>query len=1038
MKKVKNWRTLSLFIWIVLTVITVLTMPDMNQLVRDKGQLTIPENAQSEVAQSMIKKMDENGDEAYQIIAVFNSGDDHELTKEQKKQIESVINQLKDKKEQLGIKDIVSHLDSKEVEKQLFSEDQTTILTQISVERATGTISEVTNRLYKGIEIKGVNTYLTGSEVVGEDFVQSSQEGIKTTEKIAVIFILAVLILIFRSPIVPVISLLTVGVSYIVSLGIIAHLVDQFNYPFSNFTQVFLVVILFGIGTDYNILLYTRFKEELSKQEDVLSAIKVTYKSAGKTVLYSGIAVFIGFMALILAEFKLYQASSPVAIGVAILLLVLITLNPFFMAVLGKRMFWPIKRFEGHADSRIWAFLASKSVLRPIISIIVVAILCTPFLLKYSSILSYNDLLEVDDVYASKQGIQIIDDHFPPGFSSPTTLVIQSDQKLDNQESLQILDGLSNKLLKIDGVSNVYTPTRPAGEKIEDLYIDNQTNTLYKGIGDANEGIGKISEGFSSTGNQLASNTNGQDSVQQLIDGTSALQNGVSAMGEAMNQVTAGMNDGSKGAEQLATGLASLKETVGTLSNGTAELSKSYNQLQVGLGAVGDQFSSIEQAIIGAKAGYEQIETLMTSYIQSNPEAANDSNVQKTIGIAKSGKEQLGKLAEELSKVTPQYNAAMSSFKEANTALAQVNKGLSQMETGVGKLQSGAVSLQSGLRDGAAGSSQIANKTTDLQSGLQQINAGQKQLQTGLNDLEKKMKKLQSGLSKSSEGLDEVSNGLADARGYLSGLSESEASDQLYIPKEVMKSEDFQKALDMYMSSDRQTVRMNIILDVNPYSAEAMLVVRNIETQVEASLKGSELSKAQVAIGGKTSQNADLQDIASGDFSRTATIMLIGIGLVLIIITRSFWQPIFIIGSLILAYSTSIGIAEMICTKILDVDYLSWNVPFFSFIMVIALGVDYSIFLMMRYREIEEGVFQVTAIIEAARHIGGVVISAAIILGGTFAALYPSGVVTLIEIATAVIIALILLSFVMLPIFIPALMALMAKLNSFSRGTKEI
>lgn len=112
-------------------------------------------------------------------------------------------------------------------------------------------------------------------------------------------------------------------------MGIIAHLVDQFNFPFSNFTQVFVVVVLFGVGTDYNILLFTRFKEELSKRENAFLATKETFKSAGKTVLYSGIAVLIGFASLALASFKLYQSTSAVAIGVAVLLLVLTTLNPF-------------------------------------------------------------------------------------------------------------------------------------------------------------------------------------------------------------------------------------------------------------------------------------------------------------------------------------------------------------------------------------------------------------------------------------------------------------------------------------------------------------------------------------------------------------------------------------------------------------------------------------------------------------------------------------------------------------------------------------
>ncbi|AVF28425.1 putative membrane protein YdgH [Paenibacillus larvae subsp. larvae] len=305
----------------------------------------------------------------------------------------------------MGTNEIISHLDSKEMEKQLVSKDNTTILTQISVDNKQDDISKVANQLNNVIETKGIKTYLTGSELIDNDFGESTQEGVKKTEVIAIVFILVVLIIVFRSPIVPIVSLFTVGISYLVSMGAIAQIVDKLNFPFSNFTQVFLVVVLFGVGTDYNILLYTRFKEELSKQDNAYLAAKVTFKTAGKTVLFSGLAVLIGFASLILANFKLYQATSGVAIGVAVLLLVLITLNPFFMVLLGKGMFYPVKNFKGHGDSRLWGFLAKNYVARPFIAIILVFALTIPFILNYSNTLNFNDLWEVNDKYASKQGI---------------------------------------------------------------------------------------------------------------------------------------------------------------------------------------------------------------------------------------------------------------------------------------------------------------------------------------------------------------------------------------------------------------------------------------------------------------------------------------------------------------------------------------------------------------------------------------------------------------------------------------------------------
>ncbi|MED3683492.1 MMPL family transporter [Bacillus thuringiensis] len=1032
MSKLKNWRSLSFLLWIVITITMIVTMPNMDKLVKEKGHITIPNTEQSSIADKMIREMDKDGTEKYDVIAVFNSGSKAALTTEQKDEIIKTINALQNEKEQLGIKEVVSHLDNKDLEKQLISKDNTTILTQISVDKKHGEISKIANGLHNKIKPKGVKTYLTGSDLIAGDFLTSSQEGVKKTEVISIIFILVVLIIVFRSPIVPIVSLLTVGVSYLVSMGIIAHLVDQFNFPFSNFTQVFVVVVLFGVGTDYNILLYTRFKEELSKQENVFLATKETFKSAGKTVLYSGIAVLIGFASLALASFKLYQSTSAVAIGVAVLLLVLTTLNPFFMVLLGKGMFYPVKTFKGHEDSCLWGFLAKNSVVRPFAALIIVFVISIPFLMKYSNTLNYNDLFEVDNKYESKKGINVIEEHFPPGFSSPSTLVIQSDNKLDEASSLQTLDELTDKILKVKGVSEVYSPTRPTGERIKELYINKQAGELNTGLGDANGGIKDINDGLTAAKDKMGSkDSNSLANVQKLIDGTNEAKNGVTALGTALHQLSSGINDGAQGAQQIEGGLTSVNENINVLSNATSQLHAGYAQLEKGLSSYDQYFGSISQAIDGAKKGYEQIEVLMTNFIQTKPELANDPNILQTIGIAKEAQKQLGVLSNELNQLATHHKAAMGSFKEANQSLLKVDNGLKEMNNGVTKLQKGAADLKNGLDEGASGSKQIANKSSELQTGLTKINDGQGQLLTGLKDLQEQMGQLQSGLSKSTEGLEKVSNGLGDAQKYLGELNESKSSEKFYIPKEVLEGEDFQKALNTYMSHDRKTAKMTIILDVNPYSKEAMPIIEEINKTIDGTLNGTELKSTKKAIGGTTARNVDLKEVTGQDFLRTATIMLIGIAVVLLVITRSFLNTIFIIGSLILAYFASLGISEQISTHILNVESLSWNVPFFSFIMIVALGVDYSIFVMMRYNELEGD--PATKIVNASRHIGGVVLSAALILGGTFAALIPSGVLTLIQVASVVGVALLLLAIIVMPILIPALIGLTNKMKNYTK-----
>lgn len=1035
----KNWlnmRTASFIFWVLISIVVVIAMPNMDTLVHEKGQTEIPSYTQSQIASQIQSEMADDGSESYQFIAVFNSGNDEALTDAQLKDIEQAIQTLKDERAELGITDLLAHMDSEEAKKQLVSEDGTTILTQIDVDASVGTVEEAAQNLRSITKLDTVDSYYTGTDIVLDDFAKSSQEGIKKTEIIAIIFILVVLVLVFRSPVVPLISLITVGVSYVVSLGIVAQLVDRFNFPFSNFTQVFLIVILFGIGTDYNILLYTRFKEELGKGGHILKAISETYRTAGKTVIYSGIAVFIGFMALYLAEFKLYQATSAVAIGVAILLLVLLTLNPFFMAVLGIKMFWPAKSINGHEENKIWRFLSKHAFFRPIAALAIVAVISVPFILKYSGELNYNDLVEISDKYESKQAINVIEDHFPAGFSAPTTLMIKSDESLATQMGLQDIDELAEKISNVEGVSKVLSATRPAGEKIQDLYIQEQTNTLNDGLGSAQDGLGTINEGLSDAESQLGKvDSSSIDSVQQLIDGTARMEQGVGQLGDALNQVAQGFEDGANGAEELAGGLGTLEQSVSELSDGAVQLQQGYKEIENGLSAFSGLFSTMEDAIAGAQAGYSAIEQSMNALVESSPELATDPNVQTVIGTAQKAGSELSQLALKLQELSPQYNVAINSFKEANAAFAQITGGLKQVEDGAGELQTGAAALATGLESGEAGVNQIGSKTTELETGLSAVNDGQQQLQDGLTELQEKMTLLQDGLAQSTDGLTEISDGLLEAQVYLGGVSSSDSNQIFYIPQEVLDGEDFEESLDTYMSEDRTISSMTIILDVNPYSKEAMPVIEEINEQMNAAAKSSSLADAEMALGGKSAANVDLQQISSDDFSRTIIIMMVGIAIVLIVITRSIWQPIIIIASLIIAYYTSLGLSEWLSATLLDQSVLSWNVPFFSFIMIITLGVDYSIFLMTRYHEVKDQ--GSIGIIDAAKNIGGVVLSAALILGGTFAALIPSGIVTLMQVAIVVLVGLVLLSFIMLPVFMPAVMGLTEKLKNKFTKKKE-
>jgi RND superfamily putative drug exporter len=260
---------------------------------------------------------------------------------------------------------------------------------------------------------------------------------------------------------------------------------------------------------------------------------------------------------------------------------------------------------------------------------------------------------------------------------------------------------------------------------------------------------------------------------------------------------------------------------------------------------------------------------------------------------------------------------------------------------------------------------------------------------------------------------------LESAQEYLVGVG-SQEKNGFYIPQEVLNSKDFEQVLDTYMSKDHKVMTIDVVFSKNPYSNEALNTVPEIKETVERVVKDTKLENAEVAVGGVSSMHHDLDKISQADYSRTVVLMLIGITLILIILFRSIIMPLYLIGSLILTYYTSMALAEVIFVNWLGYSGISWAVPFFAFVILIALGIDYSIFLMDRFNEFKHMPVE-QAILIAMKKMGTVIISAAIILGGTFAAMMPAGVLSLLQIAAILLIGLSLYALVILPLFVPVM-----------------
>lgn len=1022
MKQILKMRWFIVGVWIAATIVLAIFQPNLNKIINERGQQTVGNDAPSKIAEGLLNEITKTkGDTG---LIVFY--DKNKLSEAEINRIQIGIKGLRDNMDNLGIISMVDPFSTTEAKAQLITKDKTTLLVSVTYSKKDRNAEEVRLAFESKLGNVGVKHYVTGGTFISNDFLKATNKGVDKSSVITVVFILLVLIIVFRSVITPIISLLAVGIAYICSMGIVGQLIDKFNFPVTSLTQMFLILILFGIGTDYNILLFNRFKEELGHTDSIDEAIVATYKTAGKTIIYSGLTVFMAFASLSFVKFGVYRSGNAVAIGIMVLLLELLTLTPFLMKIVGNKLFWPSHETKGHKESKLWEKVTYWASHHPVISLVVVFVIIAPVIIFNNQKLSFDNMKDIGSGYQSVEGFNIVKAHAGKGKAMPTTVVIKSEKPMDNNQALAIIDGLTEKIKNVKGVVEVSGPTQPTGAQIDSFYTSKQTKTVVSGLTAAGGGVDKIYGGLKQINDKLAAPD--FSSVNSLVSGTGIIQVGLTKIGSALEQVKTGISKGADGAGTISKGINVIKKNLDLISKSTNQVLDGYSKLQAGYTIFGDNYKNIAQQLTGIQQGLAGMQGLTTA-LEANKNYSGLNSDPSFLGL----KKLVGNLSDGLNKLSSGIQALNSNFEKTNTSFAMANEGLkklnggqSQLVQGLNQLEIGSKGLFNGLKKGAAGQELIVQNMSKLTDGVGKIKDGQAKLYNGLNTLSSGMGKLKDGIGASAKGLKAISSGIGKTNGFLTQLSTSKS---FFIPKEAFETAGFNKALDAYMSKDRKIVKLVVNLEADPYTDGAIKTVGEINTIVSNHLKGTILSDAIVGVAGESSSTNDVDKTSTGDITFTQIIVLLSIFILLIFVIKSFWIPLYIVFSLVISYYTAISVTGFLTLHLLKVDGISWNVPFFSFVVIAALGVDYSIFLMTRFKEYK-GIPMREAMIKAASNIGGVVMSAAIILAGTFATLYPAGLHTLMELAISVDVGLLMLSLILLPIVIPAMMSLPDAISS--------
>lgn len=272
----------------------------------------------------------------------------------------------------------------------------------------------------------------------------------------------------------------------------------------------------------------------------------------------------------------------------------------------------------------------------------------------------------------------------------------------------------------------------------------------------------------------------------------------------------------------------------------------------------------------------------------------------------------------------------------------------------------------------------------------------------------------------------------------LAGLAEAFAAlpDAYLLPSELsgvvealpsgdngLSADLFGQLTAQYLTADATAYKLDVILGGNTQGYAAMDTVNNIRAILEDYQDGGE-----AVVAGATAINTDIRDTMDRDLVRAILYVMLGIFVVLLIMLRSVIAPLYLIATVVLSFLFTLGLTNLVFQHLwLQVEGLTWYVPFFVFVFLVALGVDYSIFLIGRIKEeiprhgVREGVHVAVAAT------GAIITSAGLILAGTFGALMVGEVAGLIEVGFAVAVGVLIDTFVVRTMLVPALTTVLGR-----------
>jgi RND superfamily putative drug exporter len=412
-------------VWIVFTVFAVAAFPSLSSVAKDQNSGFLPNNTPSIQAEQLANVFQNTNLASMTLVAVRSSGP---LTAADQATVDRLASQIKALPAVKVVQDLGLSRDGEA--------RQVSIEANVS-QNGTGTgktlVDNMRSLFTKVGAPTGLALHLAGELPTEVDTQSQNNQSQGKTQSFSFIFILVLLLIAFRALLAPLVTLLPAALVLALSSPVIAAS-TRLGVQASSITQIILIVLILGAGTDYGLFLVFRVREELRRGLEPHAAVVRALTFVGETISFSAFTVIAAMLCLLAAQFGLYTGLGPaLAIGIALMLLAGLTFLPALLAILGRAVFWPSgTRQTNRNQIGLWGRIGGPVLSRPLTTLVVGLIFFVGLALGQlgTGNTGFGDLSSGPAGTDSAAGQAAIAAHFPGSSVFPTAVLFRFPQPI--------------------------------------------------------------------------------------------------------------------------------------------------------------------------------------------------------------------------------------------------------------------------------------------------------------------------------------------------------------------------------------------------------------------------------------------------------------------------------------------------------------------------------------------------------------------------------------------------------------------------------